>query len=68
MKFKCISDEPNTNEMKMLTVGKIYDGKFTTPIFLHGKTVFIRECDDGISGEFQEKYFEVVEDDETSIS
>lgn len=62
MKFKCISDEPNTNEMKMLTVGKVYEGRFTTPITLRGKWVFIQECDDGIQGKFQEKYFEVVEE------
>jgi len=66
MKFKCISDDPNTNEMKMLTVGKVYDGKFVDrySIAFQSSWVFIRECDDGISGEFLAKYFEEVKENE----
>ena len=61
MKFKCISDAPNTNEMKMLTVGKIYEGSYSdTP--LRKSWIFIQECDDGISGDFQSKYFQEVKE------
>ena len=60
MKFKCISDAPNTNEMKMLTVGKVYEGNYSDTS-LRKSWIFIRECDDGISGEFQSKHFEVVD-------
>lgn len=48
----------------MLTVGKIYDGKFADrkSLFFDKEWVFIQECDDGISGEFLARNFEVVEE------
>ena len=62
MKFKCVNNEAMESQ---LTVGKIYEGKYSTQYFdvISQPNIEISACDDGVNGVYNHWRFKEVKEE-----